>query len=150
MPLIASPLTLVYASFYFCIGRLYTNSFLATLNARKTLTGKADDVSHMLVSIPPTLLNTQHTMSKKSAQNISIRIDTTHDRNDGQLLDPFQISHRGHGKLELGDLESDDDLTLTSVGQTRRTHHDDHDNHNDIPPRQSITAKDGDELKYVV
>jgi len=28
------PQTLIYAPFYFCIGRLYTNSFLATLNSR--------------------------------------------------------------------------------------------------------------------
>lgn len=31
------PATLIYAAFYFCIGRLYTNSLLATLNARRRL-----------------------------------------------------------------------------------------------------------------
>ncbi|KAG6855596.1 hypothetical protein H0H87_000391 [Tephrocybe sp. NHM501043] len=85
--LVASPLTLIYATFYFCIGRLYTNSFLATLNARKTITGKVDEGSHMLVSMPPTLFNTQLSAgSKKGAQQtISIRIDqeqhtTAHSR----------------------------------------------------------------------
>ncbi|RDB29940.1 hypothetical protein Hypma_013791 [Hypsizygus marmoreus] len=99
--LIVSPNTLVYASFYFCIGRLYTNSFLATLNARKSITGRVDDVSHMLVSIPPTLLNT-HNLSKKSNQNISIRIDTTkeHDHEDIH-------SNQGHRKSH-----PEDDLTM--------------------------------------
>lgn len=36
--LVISPHTLTYASFYFCIGRFYTNAFLATLNARNRLT----------------------------------------------------------------------------------------------------------------
>ncbi|KAJ7221068.1 hypothetical protein C8J57DRAFT_1393328 [Mycena rebaudengoi] len=42
--LIASPKTLIYASFYFCIGRLYSNSFLATLNARDIIRGRINDV----------------------------------------------------------------------------------------------------------
>ncbi|KAF9463802.1 hypothetical protein BDZ94DRAFT_1321566 [Collybia nuda] len=90
--LLASPLTLIYASFYFCIGRLYTNSFLATLNARKSITGRIDDVSHMLVSMPPTLL-TPIGSSGKSSQNISIRIDTTKER-DREHLDVH--SNKGH------------------------------------------------------
>ncbi|KAF5371406.1 hypothetical protein D9615_009697 [Tricholomella constricta] len=116
--LIASPLTLVYASFYFCIGRLYTNSFLATLNARRTLTGKVDDVSHMLVSIPPTLLNTHHSGGQKKSQaNISIRIDTTHERDANNVM---HISHRGHSKLDMDG--SDDDLTQVHDGPPRSMH----------------------------
>ncbi|KAJ7268012.1 hypothetical protein C8J57DRAFT_1326377 [Mycena rebaudengoi] len=42
--LIASPKTLIYASFYFCIGRLYSNSLLATLNARDIIRGRINDV----------------------------------------------------------------------------------------------------------
>ncbi|GLB42788.1 hypothetical protein LshimejAT787_1202370 [Lyophyllum shimeji] len=51
--LIASPLTLIYAPLYFCLGRLYTNSLLATLNARDLVKQRlVDKGSHMLVSIP--------------------------------------------------------------------------------------------------
>ncbi|GLB41337.1 hypothetical protein LshimejAT787_0905520 [Lyophyllum shimeji] len=83
--LLASPDTLIYACFYFCIGRLYTNSLLATLNARKSLTGTIDDVSHMLVSLPPSLtpsgsmgaIEGQRGGGKNAIGSISIRVDTT-------------------------------------------------------------------------
>ncbi|KAJ7440251.1 hypothetical protein FB451DRAFT_1300620 [Mycena latifolia] len=42
--LIASPRTLIYASFYFCIGRLYSNSLLASLNARTVIRGRINDI----------------------------------------------------------------------------------------------------------
>ncbi|KAG6855687.1 hypothetical protein H0H87_012076 [Tephrocybe sp. NHM501043] len=82
---LVSPNTLIYASFYFCIGRLYTNSLLATLNARKALSNSAlDDGSHMMVSMPPTIMNPSATGTesraggmKSSPPNINIRIDTT-------------------------------------------------------------------------
>ncbi|KAF5346449.1 hypothetical protein D9756_010069 [Leucocoprinus leucothites] len=74
--LVASPRTLIYASFYFCIGRFYVNSFLATLNARTSITDKIDNVDHMLVSLPRSAISSNNA---KSQQNISIRIDTTHE-----------------------------------------------------------------------
>ncbi|KAJ7164528.1 hypothetical protein C8R46DRAFT_1221031 [Mycena filopes] len=42
--LIISPKTLIYASFYFCIGRLYSNALLASLNARTVIRGRINDV----------------------------------------------------------------------------------------------------------
>ncbi|KAJ7833185.1 hypothetical protein B0H13DRAFT_2370564 [Mycena leptocephala] len=42
--LIVSPTTLIYASFYFCIGRLYSNALLASLNARDIIRGHIHDV----------------------------------------------------------------------------------------------------------
>ncbi|KAF7342307.1 hypothetical protein MVEN_01819100 [Mycena venus] len=42
--LIISPRTLIYASFYFCIGRLYSNALLASLNARAVIRGRINDV----------------------------------------------------------------------------------------------------------
>ncbi|KAJ7238123.1 hypothetical protein B0H12DRAFT_1137877 [Mycena haematopus] len=42
--LIVSPRTLIYASFYFCIGRLYSNALLASLNARGIIRGRINDV----------------------------------------------------------------------------------------------------------
>jgi len=72
--LVASSNTLIYASFYFCIGRLYLNSFLATLNARQSISEQIDNVDHMLVSIPKSVVSSQTTK-----QNISIRIDKTQE-----------------------------------------------------------------------
>jgi hypothetical protein len=54
---------------------VYVNSFLATLNARSNITDKIDNVDHMLVSLPRSALSS----TQKSQQNISIRIDTTHE-----------------------------------------------------------------------
>ncbi|KAJ6465392.1 hypothetical protein C8R45DRAFT_1023022 [Mycena sanguinolenta] len=42
--LVVSPRTLIYASFYFCIGRLYSNALLASLNARAVIRGRINDV----------------------------------------------------------------------------------------------------------
>ncbi|KAF9000141.1 hypothetical protein BDQ17DRAFT_1308178 [Cyathus striatus] len=77
--LLSSPKTLIYATFYFCIGRLYTNSFLATLNARRTVDNGFDD--HNMVSLPTTSGQSPNvtTNSKHFHQNISIRVDTTKD-----------------------------------------------------------------------
>ncbi|KAJ3575537.1 hypothetical protein NP233_g1041 [Leucocoprinus birnbaumii] len=107
--LVASSRTLIYASFYFCIGRFYVNSFLATLNARTSITDKIDNVDHMLVSLPRSALSSTH----KSQPNISIRIDTTHEaRHDSNLRKQntpttadkeISISESGKG--------SDDELT---------------------------------------
>ncbi|KAK7016686.1 hypothetical protein R3P38DRAFT_2541847, partial [Favolaschia claudopus] len=42
--LILSPRTLIYASFYFCIGRMYSNALLASLNARTIIRGRITGV----------------------------------------------------------------------------------------------------------
>ncbi|CAK5282830.1 unnamed protein product, partial [Mycena citricolor] len=44
--LIVSPRTLIYAAFYFCIGRLYSNALLASLNARAVIRGRINDVDN--------------------------------------------------------------------------------------------------------
>ncbi|KAF8974326.1 hypothetical protein BDZ97DRAFT_12638 [Flammula alnicola] len=46
--------TLIYVAFYFCLGRLYSNSVLATLNARQIIRGlgeNSDELSFSLQSI---------------------------------------------------------------------------------------------------
>ncbi|KAG5719380.1 hypothetical protein E4T56_gene13513 [Termitomyces sp. T112] len=121
--LIASPLTLIYATFYFCIGRLYTNSFLATLNARKAITGQVDDISHMLVSIPPTLLNThQGSAGKKShQQTISIRIETTQEQHG--KVPASNLRTRSQGKLADKELYSEEEDPRQNVAlETTKTH----------------------------
>ncbi|PPQ71709.1 hypothetical protein CVT26_007626 [Gymnopilus dilepis] len=80
--LVASPHSLIYATFYFCIGRFYTNSFLATLNARRSFSSRIDDSSHAMVSLPTAMTSPQVSTAGK-VQNIAIRIDTTKELNDG-------------------------------------------------------------------
>jgi len=77
--LIASPDTLLYAPFYFCIGRLYSNSLLATLNARKHIRNGVDDTDRMISLSQVTREQNSATNSKTQSgrsQNIAIRIDT--------------------------------------------------------------------------
>jgi len=75
--LVLSPDSLIYAAFYFCIGRFYTNSFLATLNARQSLKGNVDETSCIMMSLPGGGLNSIGMMSDLKPQSIAIRIDKT-------------------------------------------------------------------------
>ncbi|KAJ6483095.1 hypothetical protein C8R45DRAFT_1000562 [Mycena sanguinolenta] len=51
-----SPNTLIYVAFYFCIGRLYSNALLATLNSRSVVRGRIRDMdSNMPTKFHPTL-----------------------------------------------------------------------------------------------
>ncbi|KAJ3719642.1 hypothetical protein DFJ43DRAFT_1159097 [Lentinula guzmanii] len=88
--LIASPDSLLYAPFYFCIGRLYSNSLLATLNARKQIRNSSNDNEHMMVSLSqasreqtalPTIPKVQR------PQNIAIRIDTAKEYASDRKMD---------------------------------------------------------------
>ncbi|EAU81155.2 hypothetical protein CC1G_10442 [Coprinopsis cinerea okayama7 len=77
--------TFLYIAFFFCIGRLYTNSLLATLNARKMIRGSADGIHTTSENISlhkygggasrvsPSFVSP----SRHHATNISIKIDTT-------------------------------------------------------------------------
>ncbi|KAF8328508.1 hypothetical protein F5887DRAFT_1143082 [Amanita rubescens] len=68
----------IYIAFFFCSGRLYTNSLLATLNAREMIRGAESfqsigkDHSFSLRDTPKTT-----TIGSKGTGDISIRIDTT-------------------------------------------------------------------------
>ncbi|KAF9525566.1 hypothetical protein CPB83DRAFT_859218 [Crepidotus variabilis] len=71
---IAAPKAMYYAGFYFCIGRLYTNSLLATLNARNSVASSgAEDTELKASSITP-----RGTLASHS-RNINIRIETTQE-----------------------------------------------------------------------
>jgi len=74
-----APKTFLYIAFFFCLGRLYTNSLLATLNARKRIRSAAegihstsDNLSLSLQEFPK-----NGTVSPRRPTNISIKIDTT-------------------------------------------------------------------------
>ncbi|KAJ3776862.1 hypothetical protein FB446DRAFT_242413 [Lentinula raphanica] len=93
--LIASPNSLLYAPFYFCIGRLYSNSLLATLNARNQIRNGSNDTEHMMVSLSqasreqtalPTIPKAQR------SQNIAIRIDTAKEFVTDRKIDQDESS----------------------------------------------------------
>ncbi|EIW64095.1 uncharacterized protein TRAVEDRAFT_138556 [Trametes versicolor FP-101664 SS1] len=86
--ILALPNTFVYICFFFLIGRLYSNSLMATLNARKSLREKSTihDTSMSLRDINPSGGGATANMSPFSpttkrdiTSGIAIRIDTTQD-----------------------------------------------------------------------
>jgi len=74
------PNTFIYIAFYFCLGRLYCNSLLATLNARKSLRGDSRD-ENMSLSLQGIQKSTTSvgTAQKRLPNNIAIKIDTTQE-----------------------------------------------------------------------
>ncbi|KII84151.1 hypothetical protein PLICRDRAFT_371772 [Plicaturopsis crispa FD-325 SS-3] len=85
-----SPDTLIYAAFYFCIGRLYANSLLATLNARRAIRGQIYDSDMSLQSVGgksssirmASPRNASAVDPSRPPHNISIQIETTKDYMD--------------------------------------------------------------------
>ena len=101
LQLAASPTTLLYASWYFCIGRrkhavprtsvhsshlspVYVNSLLAALNARKTFRGEVEELDHRMVSFPTSAASPPATSLNTRNQNISILVETTQDYEAGK------------------------------------------------------------------
>ncbi|KJA12528.1 hypothetical protein HYPSUDRAFT_210434 [Hypholoma sublateritium FD-334 SS-4] len=74
--------TFLYISFFFCIGRLYTNSLLAALNARKMIRNAGSSVhtasgdGFAIVSMQ-TFPKGGHMASRQRGTNISFKIDPT-------------------------------------------------------------------------
>ncbi|KAL1659300.1 hypothetical protein GGG16DRAFT_110514 [Schizophyllum commune] len=72
--------TFWYIAFFFCMGRLYTNSLLATLNARKAIRSSADGAyssEDNNVSIFSKGMMSMGSRHRPTTTNISIKIDTT-------------------------------------------------------------------------
>ncbi|KAJ8514860.1 hypothetical protein ONZ45_g7648 [Pleurotus djamor] len=70
--------TLIYVAFYFSLGRLYSNSLLATLNARQEIRSLADECDTLSLSFrsgPSSFTSA----SKQKPTSISILIDRTHE-----------------------------------------------------------------------
>ncbi|KAH9853815.1 hypothetical protein C2E23DRAFT_858909 [Lenzites betulinus] len=78
--IVALPDTFVYITFFFLLGRLYCNSLLATLNARKSLRDGSSrgDTSMSLRDIQPSTAGNLSTFTQRG-RDITIRIDTTKD-----------------------------------------------------------------------
>lgn len=77
--------TFLYIMFFFCIGRLYSNSLLATLNARKKIRAAADNIQNTSDNLSLSLREFPRSgginMATKRPTNISIKIDTTKEFN---------------------------------------------------------------------
>ncbi|TFY76164.1 hypothetical protein EWM64_g7848 [Hericium alpestre] len=79
-----SPNTFIYICFFFTLGRLYSNSLLATLNARRSLrqSSSGNAINSETISgqgIP--MQRTNVFEPNKTSGNISIKIDTTQELN---------------------------------------------------------------------
>ncbi|TFK37407.1 hypothetical protein BDQ12DRAFT_736268 [Crucibulum laeve] len=73
--------TFLYIGFFFCIGRLYTNSLLATLNARKMIRGVGEGVNSTSegVSLSVRDFPKNGPLTARRTTDISIKIDTTRE-----------------------------------------------------------------------
>ncbi|KAG1813405.1 hypothetical protein EV424DRAFT_1416876 [Suillus variegatus] len=82
------PDTYIYIAFYFCVGRLYCNSLLATLNARKGIRRDSYD-EHLSISLHKARrpINSPISSSQMEMPNdLSIKIDTTQEYNEDEDL----------------------------------------------------------------
>lgn len=82
------PDTFIYVAFYFCLGRLYCNSLLATLNARKGIRHDSCD-NHMSLSLHGARrpLNGPIGSSRMGMPNdLSIKIDTVQEYIEDEFL----------------------------------------------------------------
>ncbi|KAJ3874556.1 hypothetical protein F5051DRAFT_455207 [Lentinula edodes] len=84
--IIAAPNTFIYISFFFSMGRLYTNSLLATLNARKMIRDAAEGINTTTgdnISLPckgrASSSKLVFQRSRNLNTNISIQVDTTRE-----------------------------------------------------------------------
>ncbi|KAJ3753089.1 hypothetical protein EV360DRAFT_88114 [Lentinula raphanica] len=127
--ILAAPNTFIYISFFFCMGRLYTNSLLASLNARKKIRGEGENVqttsrnfSFQTKSLtkPSSFISFA---SKKRPGDISIQIDTTHERRaqdysktpTSKHEEEYELGTASTGNLSRIDFESTADIpTLPS------------------------------------
>ncbi|KAI0643753.1 hypothetical protein C8Q79DRAFT_1002351 [Trametes meyenii] len=113
--ILSLPNTFIYITFFFLVGRLYCNSLMATLNARKSLReASGNDVSVSLRDMQPaasTNLTNISPYSQRRAEGITIRIDTTkdtkHDTEEVRNASHDPDSYRFHPKLSQYDSNSD-------------------------------------------
>ncbi|KAJ3918116.1 hypothetical protein F5877DRAFT_79303 [Lentinula edodes] len=120
--ILAAPNTFIYISFFFCMGRLYTNSLLATLNARNKIRNAGDNVqttsgqnfsfSFKSFTKPSSFVSYS---SKKPPGEISIQIDTTRERRAqdyssrhtlSKQEEEYELGNSSTGNLSHGDIES--------------------------------------------
>ncbi|KAK0199247.1 hypothetical protein DFS33DRAFT_376261 [Desarmillaria ectypa] len=76
--ILTAPNTFIYITFFFCMGRLYSNSLLATLNARKGIRTAAEGInSSSEINFSLKDISKASAYASRCGPNISIKIDTT-------------------------------------------------------------------------
>ncbi|KAI0801433.1 hypothetical protein C8Q74DRAFT_491612 [Fomes fomentarius] len=104
--ILALPNTFVYITFFFLIGRLYSNSLMATLNSRKGLRDGSSNVHDASVSLrdlhPSTATPGSVSVSRDpNASGIAIRIDTTKEsRRDAELAELAEYQSTKYGSSD--------------------------------------------------
>lgn len=88
--IIAWPDTFIYVAFYFVVGRLYCNSLLATLNARKGI--RRDSYNeHLSLSLQGVRKPTNSPIGssqRETPNDLSVKIDTAQEYIDDEFLSP--------------------------------------------------------------
>ncbi|KAG2051314.1 hypothetical protein BDR06DRAFT_959100 [Suillus hirtellus] len=82
------PDTYIYVAFYFCMGRLYCNSLLATLNARKGIRSNSCD-EHLSISLHKARRPIDSPIGSSQMEmpnDLSIKIDTTQEYTEDEDL----------------------------------------------------------------
>ncbi|KIM76349.1 hypothetical protein PILCRDRAFT_826333 [Piloderma croceum F 1598] len=94
--IVSAPNTIIYIAFYFNLGRLYSNTLVATLNARQSIRSVGDEV--MTVSLNA-IQNASSTAHSKRAANIAIKVDTQREYTRDDRPDELFVED---GKGNLG------------------------------------------------
>ncbi|KAJ3932852.1 MAG: hypothetical protein NXY57DRAFT_1001081 [Lentinula lateritia] len=118
--ILAAPNTFIYISFFFCMGRLYTNSLLATLNARSKIRNAGDNVQttsgqNFSFSFKSFTKPSSFVSYSSKPGEISIQIDTTRERRAqdyssrhtlSKQEEEYELGNSSTGNLSHGDIES--------------------------------------------
>ncbi|KIM80029.1 hypothetical protein PILCRDRAFT_822855 [Piloderma croceum F 1598] len=90
--ILTAPNTFIYIAFFVNLGRLYSNTLMATLNARQSIRTALDDNTTISLSrLKPGASSMGN--SQRPPNNIAIKVDTTHEYSeerqylDGEFLD---------------------------------------------------------------
>ncbi|KAF7974229.1 hypothetical protein HWV62_13106 [Athelia sp. TMB] len=76
--IIAAPNTFIYIAFFFNIGRLYSNSLLATLNSRSAIRGMLSETQTVSMSkLRNHGTNASNTLQQRTNTRVDIKMETT-------------------------------------------------------------------------
>ncbi|KAJ3983829.1 hypothetical protein F5890DRAFT_125345 [Lentinula detonsa] len=125
--ILAAPNTFIYITFFFCMGRLYTNSLLASLNARKKIRNGGDNVhtttghNFSFQSRSFTKPSSFISFGSKKQQEISIQIDTTQELRAqdysrsctmSKQNEEYELGNSSTGNISRADIDSTVDIPV--------------------------------------
>ncbi|KAJ3725667.1 hypothetical protein DFJ43DRAFT_574179 [Lentinula guzmanii] len=125
--ILAAPNTFIYITFFFCMGRLYTNSLLASLNARKKIRNGGDNVhtttghNFSFQSKSFTKPSSFISFGSKRQQEISIQIDTTQELRAqdysrsctmSKQNEEYELGGSSTGNISRADIDSTVDIPV--------------------------------------